>query len=72
MKAAVVFVKTKDGEIEMFRQVESNIAQEGRDWLESMRNFGNRLIKTLSDLKAGDRLVLWCEVKESPRGKNMA
>lgn len=63
MKTVVVFVKTKDGEIEMFRQVESNIAHEGNNWLESLRNFGNRLIKTLSGLKAGDRLVLWCEVK---------
>lgn len=66
MKTAVVFVKTKDGEIEMFRQVESNIAQEGRDWLESLRNFGNRLIKTLSNLEAGDKLVLWCEIKKNP------
>lgn len=68
MKTVVIFYKTKDGEIELYRQIERDIAQESCDWLESLQTFGNRLIKTLSNLKAGDQLVMRCEIKESPRG----
>lgn len=72
MKTVVIFYKTKDDEIELYRQNERCFAQEGRDWLESLQTFGNQLFKTLSNLKVGDQLVMRCEIKETPRGKDMA
>lgn len=54
------------GEIELYRQVERSIAQEGAVWDESMRVFGNRLIKTLRQLSVNQRLVMTCEVIDNP------
>lgn len=72
MKCTIIFTRNKDGEIEMYRQVERSIAQEGDCWDESMKAFGNRLIRTLWKLDVDDKLVLHCEVQKSPRGKDMA
>lgn len=71
MECTIIFTRNKDGEIEMYRQVERSIAQEGDCWDESMKVFGNRLVKTLRTLGVDDKLVLHCELQKSPRGKDI-
>lgn len=65
-KCTVIFTRSRDGEIEMFRQVERAIAQEGWEWDSSTRIFVNRLYKTLDCLGINERLVLKIEVQPIP------
>ena len=65
-KCTVIFTRSRDGEIEMFRQVERAIAEEGIDWDTSTRSFTSRLYKTLQQLSANERLVLNIEVQPLP------
>lgn len=77
MECIIIFKRSHDGEIEMYRQVERSITQEGRYWDESMRVFSKRLTKTLQQLSVGSRLVMKVELQgsvtgtrgEDPRGK---
>lgn len=66
MKCTVIFKRNSEGEIELYRQVERSIAQEGATWDESMKEFGNRLIKTLNQLSVNQRLVMKCELIGNP------
>lgn len=66
MKCTIIFKKNSMGEIELYRQLERSIAQEGATWDESMRVFGNRLIKSLNQLSVNQRLVMTCEVIDNP------
>lgn len=59
----VIFTRNRDGEIEMFRQVERAIAQEGIDFETSVLTFKRRLVKTLNILSVNERLVLKIEVQ---------
>lgn len=63
----VIFTRSRDGEIEMYRQVDyCTIAREGEDWDSSTRNFMNRLYESLSKLKVRERLVLRIELQTIP------
>lgn len=64
MKCTVIFTRSRDGEIEMCRQIERSINQEGATWDESMRAFGKRLTKSLQRLSVNQRLVLNCELQD--------
>lgn len=66
MNCKVIFKKNDQGDMEMYRQVERSIAQEGATWDECMRVFGNRLIKSLNQLSVNQRLVMICEVIDIP------
>lgn len=65
-KCTIIFTRSRDGEIEMFRQVERAIAQEGIDWESSTRTFAKRLHNTLNCLGVNERLVLNIEVQPVP------
>lgn len=65
-KCTVIFTRSRDGEIEMFRQVGRAIAQEGITLEVSMAVFRRRLFQTLNTLSDNERLVLNIEVQQVP------
>lgn len=65
-KCSVIFTRSRNGEIEMFRQVERAIAQEGVDYHSSTLSFENRLHKTLQQLGDDERLVLNISIQPIP------
>ena len=65
-KCTVVFLRGRDGEIEMYHLAERTISQDGFDLETSVWSFENRLIRTLICLSGNERLVLNIEVQSVP------
>lgn len=65
-KCTVIFTRSRDGEIKMFRQMGRVINQEGVDWDSSTYNFRTRLHRSLQTLSVDEQLVLNIEVQPHP------
>lgn len=64
MNCKVIFKKNERGVMEMYRQVNLNIAQEGQGIDAAMLEFEKRLYKTLLQLSNNQQIVLDIKVME--------
>lgn len=66
MNCKVIFKKNERGDMEMYRQVNLSIAQEGQGLDAAVIEFEKRLYKTLEQMSNNQYLVLNVQMIDSP------
>ena len=66
MNCKVIFKKNERGDMEMYRQVNLNIAQEGQGLDAAILEFEKRLYKTLLQMPNNQQIVLDIQMMNNP------
>lgn len=66
MNCKVIFKKNEHGDMEMYRQVNLNIAQEGQGLDAAILEFEKRLYKTLLQMSNNQQVVLDIQMMNNP------